>query len=163
MNPRPKPIKQPKERKPWGGAYVPAPKLRDQEPQEPTTVKPLARGTYAGGAVLPAKPQAGKIEHKVRQAIRDSARGEECTVRLTGVCTRDPEATIWSHARWNDAGRGKRTKALDLAGAYACTACDAVYDGQAPRPSGMTQAQVDADWCMGHFRSLVRLAEKGLI
>jgi hypothetical protein len=26
----------------------------------------------------------------------------------------------------------------------------------------MTRAEVDADWNMGHFRSLVRLVEKGL-
>lgn len=95
--------------------------------------------------------------------IRDSARGEECTVRIIGVCTRDPKTVIWSHARWQSAGRGKSIKAIDLAGAYACTACDAVYDGQVKRPEGMTQQQVDMDWCMGHFRSLLRLKEKGLI
>ena len=158
----PKPQPTIKERKPFGRAWVPAPRLRDLEPVA-VTVRPLVRGVYGGTTVLPAKPQAGKIEHKARQSIRDSARGEECTVRLATVCTFDPAKTIWSHARWNYAGRGKSTKALDLAGAYACTACDAVYDGQAKRPDGMTQADVDADWNRGHFRSLIRLAEKGLI
>ena len=47
--------------------------------------------------------------------------------------------------------------------AYACTACDAVYDGQRKPPSGYTREQVDADWCQGHFRSLVKLSQKGMI
>lgn len=94
--------------------------------------------------------------------ITESAQNEDCTVRIIGVCTFDPAATIWSHARWGAAGRGKAIKALDLAGAYACTSCDGVYDGQIKRPPGMTQEQVDLDWFMGHLRSLVRLHEKGL-
>lgn len=93
--------------------------------------------------------------------ITASARGEDCQVRLTGVCTYNPETTIWSHARWGAAGRGKAIKAHDLAGAYCCTACDAVYDGQAS--TSMTRAEIDYDWCMGHFRSLIILANKGLI
>ena len=95
-------------------------------------------------------------------AITRSARGEDCTVRLVGVCTHNPETVIWSHARWGSAGRGKSIKAHDLAGAYCCTACDAAYDGQT-KPAGMTRDEIDADWCQGHFRSLLRLAEKGLI
>jgi hypothetical protein len=95
--------------------------------------------------------------------ITASANQEECLVRIPGVCTHDPATVIWSHARWGAAGRGKAIKAHDLAGAYCCTACDAVYDGQRKPPAGYTREQVDADWCMGHFRSLIRLAEKGLI
>jgi hypothetical protein len=98
--------------------------------------------------------------------IRDSARGEACTVRLIGVCSFDPERTIWSHARWGaqlcDAGRGMATKALDLCGAYACTDCDAVYDGQRAAPH-LTREQIDLDWCLGHFRSIGRLSLKGLL
>lgn len=95
--------------------------------------------------------------------IRESARGEECLVRIPGVCTHDPATVIWSHARWMSAGKGKAIKAIDIAGAYACTACDAVFDGQAKAPAGMTREQIDLDWFHGHLRSLVRLAEKGVI
>lgn len=95
--------------------------------------------------------------------ITESARGEDCQVRIPGICTHDPATVIWSHARWGAAGRGKAIKATDAAGAYACTSCDAVYDGQRKPPEGMTREQVDLDWCMGHFRSLVLLAKKGLI
>jgi len=36
-------------------------------------------------------------------------------------------------------------------------------DGQAPRPAGMTKAEVDLTWLQGHIRSLVKLKRKGLI
>jgi hypothetical protein len=94
--------------------------------------------------------------------IRKSAQGEDCLVRITEVCTGNPEHTIWSHARWGSAGKGKGIKALDLCGAYACTACDAAYD-QLTGIKEATREQIDADWMQGHLRSLVRLAEKGLI
>lgn len=94
--------------------------------------------------------------------ITESARGEDCTVRIIGVCTFDPEKTIWSHCRHLAAGKGKAIKALDLAGAYACTACDAAYD-QMLGVKHMTREEVDLDWFMGHMRSLVRLRDKRLI
>lgn len=95
-------------------------------------------------------------------AITKSANGEDCQVRIIGVCTFDPATTIWSHARHGSAGKGKGIKALDLAGAYACTACDAAYD-QLAGVKHMTRAEVDLDWFHGHMRSLVILADKGLI
>lgn len=116
----------------------------------------------AGPAVADRPRPAQKTMDRKRQDIRDSARGEDCTVRIPGVCTFDPEKTIWSHAPLGAAGKGRGIKALDLCGAYCCTACDAVVDGQAPMPAGMTRAMVLLDWFMGHMRSLVRLQQKGL-
>lgn len=94
--------------------------------------------------------------------ITESARNEDCQVRIPGICTFDPAKTIWSHCRHGAAGKGRGIKALDIAGAYACTACDAAYD-QMIGAKHMTRAEVDLDWFMGHVRSLVRLKEKGLI
>jgi len=104
-----------------------------------------------------------KIQHPHDQRIRDSARGEECTVRIIGACAQDPAHTIWSHAPLQAAGKGRGWKAVDLAGAYCCTACDAVVDGQRPLPPGATHESVMLDWCFGHFRSLVILKRKGLV
>ena len=95
-------------------------------------------------------------------AITKSANGEVCQVRYTGICTYDAATTIWSHCRHGAAGRGKAIKALDLAGAYACTACDAAYD-QMQGAKHMTRQELDLDWFMGHVRSLVLLQQKGLI
>ena len=92
--------------------------------------------------------------------IRESARGEDCQVRIIGVCSNDPQMTIWSHARWGAAGRGRGIKAHDLCGAYCCTSCDAAFDGQIR--TVYSRDEIDADWCQGHFRSLVMLIDKGL-
>lgn len=127
-----------------------------------TPARTLHTATMTGSTVLPKAAGKGKPQAKVRHDIRQSAKGEECTVNLPG-CPWDPEKTIWSHARWILAAKGGTTKSVDLAGAYCCTYCDGVYDGQTPRPEGWTQEMVDSAWSIGHFRSLVRLAEKGLL
>lgn len=114
----------------------------------------------------PAPRQLGsalqKVQGRVKQSIRDSARGEACQVRIVGACTHDPATTIWSHAPLGAAGKGRGIKAIDLAGAYCCTACDAVIDGQRPLPAGVTRQQAELDWFHGHLRSLVLLKQKGL-
>jgi hypothetical protein len=111
----------------------------------------------------PAKAAPPKLERRMQQSIRDSAKGEACLVRLPMVCANDSAYTIWSHAPFKAAGKGMGIKALDLCGAYACTRCDAVIDRQAPLPMGMSREQVEIAWFMGHLRSLVRLRELGLV
>lgn len=106
-------------------------------------------------------PVEPKVQGRVNHAIRRSAKGEDCLMLLPG-CPRDPERTIWSHNRHGRAGKGGGLKALDLNGCYACTHCDAIYDGQAPLPAGMTRDDVDLAFYRAHDRSLVKLAQKGL-
>jgi hypothetical protein len=120
-----------------------------------TTPAVMARVTVAAEPVL-------KVQQPHDQRIRDSAKGEDCTVRIVGACTHNPEHTIWSHAPLQAAGKGRGWKSIDLAGAYCCTACDAVIDGQRPLPPGATRDSVMLDWFMGHMRSLVILKQKGL-
>jgi hypothetical protein len=112
-------------------------------------------GGEVGGAVAKERPIRSS-------AIRKSAEGAECTVRLPG-CPSDPTMTIWSHYRGGAGGKGGAIKATDIAGAFACTYCDAVYDGQRPRPDGMTKDAVDLAWLEGHIRSLVILRQKNLL
>lgn len=95
--------------------------------------------------------------------IRESARDEECDVRIPGVCSFNSRMTIWSHYRGSAGGKGLTLKSDDINGAYACTKCDAVYDGQMTRPRGMTKDQVDLMWLQGHMRSLRKLVRKGLV
>lgn len=95
--------------------------------------------------------------------IRESARGERCTIRVIGVCNGDPETTVWCHANGVRFGKGFAIKVNDLLGAYGCSACHAVYDGQRKRPAGMTQQDVELDFWRGHGESLIRLYEKGLV
>lgn len=110
-----------------------------------------------------AQPKRQPIKRAEPQPrIRESANGEECTVRLPG-CPGDPAMTIWSHDKTSAGGKGMRIKSLDLCGCFACTYCDAVYDGQRPRPAGMTLQDVELAWYRGHMRSLVKLNQKGLL
>ncbi|MDB5541967.1 MAG: hypothetical protein JWQ89_3694 [Devosia sp.] len=111
--------------------------------------------------MYPGKPEL-KTPDRKSTAIRESARGEECTVRIVGACTHDDAMTIWSHAPFKSADKGGSIKSLDLCGAYCCTACDAVIDGQRPMPPGASRTSVMNDWFHGHMRSLVKLRQKGL-
>lgn len=116
-----------------------------------------------GIARLAVQRIAPKTPNRKRQDIRDSAKGEECLMRLPG-CPRDPALTIWSHNRHQRAGKGAAVKALDLNGCYACGCyCDAIYDGQRNPPAGMTREAVELAWYHAHAESLVRLAQKGLV
>lgn len=96
-------------------------------------------------------------------AITESARGEECQIRLWGVCNHDPATVVWCHANGSAAGKGIGMKSPDLLGAYGCFACHEVYDRRRPLPPGLTRAEVELAFHQGHQRSLILLAEKGLI
>lgn len=130
--------------------------------------QPLRIADTRARLTVPIKAHTPERDPEVARSrrIRESARGEACQVRIVGVCTHDNAHTIWSHARWGaqigGAGRGGAIKAIDEAGAYACTACDAAYD-QMQGAAHYTRDQLDLDWCMGHFRSLGMLKEKGLL
>ena len=139
-------------------AKAPAPKSAKQ-------VQYVARPREVATArvELPMAQPVPKTPDAVDQRIRDSARGEECTVRIVGACTGKPEQTIWSHAPLQAAGKGRGIKAVDVAGAYCCTTCDAVVDGQRHLPPGASRDSVLLDWMLGHLRSLVILKQKGLI
>ena len=95
--------------------------------------------------------------------ITESARGEQCQVRIVGVCNHNPETVVLAHCNASAAGKGIGLKSLDLAGAFACFECHSVYDRRAPTPRGMTRQDVESAFADGHYRSLVILREKGLI
>jgi hypothetical protein len=151
-------------------------RVRQYEGANPSAPRPVVASRGQLSALLDApcdlapapakrKPVADAVEAWGAR-IREAARGEPCTVRLPGICRFAPEFSIWSHARWGarlgDAGRSMATKALDVCGAIACTACDGAYDGQIAAPH-LTREEIDLAWCMGHFRSLGRLLEKGVL
>lgn len=95
--------------------------------------------------------------------ITASARGQECQVRIIGVCNHNSETVIWAHANNYGAGKGRGLKSVDPLGAYCCSACHDVYDGRAKRPEGMRKSDVDLAFHEGHQRSFLILIEKGLV
>lgn len=89
--------------------------------------------------------------------IRLSARGEHCTVRIPTVCNHDPSTVVLAHL--NGAGMGM--KAMDLHGAYCCSACHDVID---QRVRCEYPAPVIKLWFFeGMVRTQTALIEKGLI
>ena len=56
--------------------------------------------------------------------ITKSAQGEECQVRLPGVCNYNSETVVFAHI----GGAGMALKQPDSEGAYCCSACHDVLD-----------------------------------
>ena len=96
--------------------------------------------------------------HVIRsQAIRESARGQECTMQ-TPVCTHDRATVVWAHSNMQLHGKGTGRKADDIFGCYACSNCHAWLDeGNASREEKMLA------FFRAMSRSWLRLVERGII
>ena len=104
-----------------------------------------------------------KKSHPKTSKIRQSAKGEDCTINLPGVCNHNPETTVWAHSNKSEHGKGMGLKANDEYGAYACYACHAVYDGQMKRPEWMSKEFVDESFADAMEISRSMLIKKGLL
>jgi hypothetical protein len=128
--------------------------------QVPGVVKAL--GDIFGLEFKPVPPTA-KTPGRKRKALTDAAREEPCLVRITGCCNHRTDTTVAAHWPGIAGGRGMGMKSIDLAIAFACSACHDVVDGRAPLPAGATREAVLLDWCRGHLMTLERLLQKGLL
>lgn len=93
--------------------------------------------------------------------ITESARGESCTVRLPGVCNRNPETTVLAHINGIRFGHGTGQKVSDIHGAYCCSSCHDVIDGR-------VKSDIDRDFLkQAHLEAVIetqiKLIKKGLI
>lgn len=95
--------------------------------------------------------------------IRQSARNEDCTIRLPQICNFNPETTVLCHPNTHRAGKGKGLKAADELGAYGCSDCHAVLDGNRARPEHLTRDQVELAFWHAHAETFLKLREKGLV
>lgn len=64
----------------------------------------------------------------VSQKLRDSARGQSCTLRLEAHCNHDSATVVLAHLRINH--RGMAIKSPDIFAVHACSACHDVLDGR---------------------------------
>ena len=60
--------------------------------------------------------------------ILDSAKGQDCTMKILGVCNGDPETTVAAHLPDHYKGTGLKTH--DIFIVYACSSCHDVMDGR---------------------------------
>ncbi|MDF3904653.1 nuclease domain-containing protein [Paracoccus sp. AS002] len=104
------------------------------------------------GTRKPAKRQ----RPGVCNAIRQSARGEECTLK-SAVCNGDPSTTVFCHIRLPGDGIG--IKPPDFFGFYGCSACHAVQEAR----DFTTGAFGFEDLMIALRRTQERLHRKGLL
>ena len=92
--------------------------------------------------------------------ITESARGEECQIRMPGICNGNRDTVVWMHANGMAAGKGIGMKSPDVLGAYGCSSCHDEFDRRT-RHVGRDVAHL---WFWeGHARSVIKLIEKGLL
>ena len=58
--------------------------------------------------------------------LRKTAKGQQCLVRIPGVCNHDPETTVLAHLN----GGGMGMKHENLFGAFCCYSCHSIIDGR---------------------------------
>ena len=81
--------------------------------------------------------------------LRDTARGEHCTIRLEGICNFDPDTTVLCHYRISGIS-GMGLKVPDLIAAYGCSACHDAVDRR-------THLELDRDHVrMAHLHGVLR-------
>lgn len=110
-------------------------------------VPDLALKAAKQAAKIDAVPSENKPAPKPRKqlrqtrakstAIRRSARGEECDLKIRDVCNHNPETTVLCHSNLLADGKGMGLKAPDTRACYGCSACHDVMDGRAPLPAWM--------------------------
>lgn len=61
--------------------------------------------------------------------LRDSARNQDCMVRIPGICNFNPETTVLAHV----AKGGMGQKGNDYHATFACSNCHDEIDGRAVR------------------------------
>jgi hypothetical protein len=91
----------------------------------------------------------------------DSARGEDCTIRLPGVCNFKPETTVACHVSGVRFGHGTGIKTKFFA--YGCSSCHDVVDGRRKRPDGMSKEAVQVAHLEGVLETMMKLQNKGLV
>lgn len=85
--------------------------------------------------------------------IMKSAKGEDCTLRLVGICNFNPETTIAAHV---GVRRGMAIKCGDNMVAYACSSCHAAIDSAG-------REEYAADKLRAIEETQEKLIEKGLL
>ena len=85
--------------------------------------------------------------------ITKSAKGEDCALRIPGVCNFNIETTVYCHAPCVDKGMG--IKSPDWWGAYGCYDCHRVIDSH--------QAYSLSYWMPAIYETQKKLRAKGLI
>lgn len=94
----------------------------------------------------------------LRNIIRQAARGQECQVRIPGICNFNPETTVLAHRPGGPMG-GKNP---DYQGAFCCSACHDIIDYRASE-NKFSRDEVTIWFYEGVFRTQEILRRMGSI
>ncbi|MFM0958006.1 DUF1364 domain-containing protein [Yersinia enterocolitica] len=64
------------------------------------------------------------------KTLRDSARGQCCTLQIPGICNGNPETTVLCHLPSSTHGMGYKSD--DFWAVFGCSDCHDVIDGRVP-------------------------------
>lgn len=87
--------------------------------------------------------------------LRKLAKGKPCMVRIPGVCNGNPETTVLAHYRLAGIS-GMGLKPPDLIGAWCCSSCHYVVDGD-------KVSEVQLAFAHGVFRTQAALLKEGVL
>lgn len=93
-------------------------------------------------------------------ALRKSARGEPCTVRIPGVCDGGGETTVLAHINHIGSMGGKSS---DLSACYSCARCHDVIDVRDLKAWNANKEHLDWHKCRAMVETHARMVEQGLI
>lgn len=91
--------------------------------------------------------------------LTDSARNQDCTICIYGVCNKNPEATVWCHSNQTIHGKGMGIKAHDCFGAFGCSSCHAEID----QGRNLTRDEKLNYMDMARDRTLLKLWQQGFL
>jgi hypothetical protein len=92
-------------------------------------------------------------------ALRESARGEVCTLQIVGLCNGDTETTVLAHLPDESGGMGKKSD--DISVCYSCSSCHDAID----RRFKSAELESDREWYLRRamVRTWRRWIEIGLV
>jgi hypothetical protein len=93
--------------------------------------------------------------------ITKAARGQNCTIRLPGICNFNPETTVFAHISGVRFHKGMGNKVLDALGAFSCSSCHDCIDGRVK--TSYTREELKLAHYEGVFETQIYLIENGLI
>lgn len=96
-----------------------------------------------------------------KNALRMSARGMPCHLRLPGICCHNPETTVLAHLRVPGLA-GTSFKPADVCAVFACRTCHDVIDGRAPVDAALREV-LPRYILDGHLRTLDYWWSNGLL
>lgn len=91
--------------------------------------------------------------------LRKLAKGQECMLRLPGICNGNPETTVLAHIRRGFYGMG--IKPVDWCGVWMCSDCHDVYDGR--QSTDWSGEELDAECLRALCQQLAKYVEMGVL